>query len=184
MPYVTCSACGIKTYLVSQGECAECGAVLGGPARRQGPMTGGDPDRGIHRTLELARLELGADTAFISEVAAGRETIRWAVGNGAIPGFAPGASLPLEDTICRHLLAGRIAALVPDLEQDPVLRELPLPRVAGIRAYLGVALTGADARQYVLCCLAREARPDLGDADVRFLQGLTESLALSGPLCG
>ena len=42
-------------------------------------------------------------------------------------------------------------------------------------------LTGADAQLYVLCCLAREARPDLGEADVRFLTGLTESLALSSP---
>ena len=33
-----------------------------------------------------------------------------------------------------------------------------------------------DARAYVLCCLAREARPDLGEADVRFLQGVAESL--------
>jgi hypothetical protein len=28
----------------------------------------------------------------------------------------------------------------------------------------------------VLCCLAREARPDLSDADVRFLRGLAEGL--------
>ena len=33
-----------------------------------------------------------------------------------------------------------------------------------------------DARAYVLCCLAREARPDLGEADIRFLQGVAESL--------
>ena len=33
-----------------------------------------------------------------------------------------------------------------------------------------------NARAYVLCCLAREARPDLGEADVRFLQGVAESL--------
>ncbi len=36
--------------------------------------------------------------------------------------------------------------------------------------------TGEDARLYVLCCLANEARPDLGDRDVRFLQGIAESL--------
>jgi hypothetical protein len=33
----------------------------------------------------------------------------------------------------------------------------------------------------VLCCLAGEARPDLGEADVRFLQGVAESLR---PLLG
>src|SRR5436190_12564746 len=180
MPYVTCSECGISTYLVSHGECPGCGEPLHAHERRRAPLTAGDPSHAVHRTLDLARSELGVDTVLISEVGGGRETICWAVGNGAFPGFAPGASLPLEDTICRHLLEGRIAPLVPDVEQDTVLCELPLVRAAGVRAYLGVPLTGDAARQYVLCCLAREARPDLGEADVRFLTGLTESLALSG----
>jgi hypothetical protein len=39
-----------------------------------------------------------------------------------------------------------------------------------------VPFTGEDAKAYVLCCLANEARPDLGASDVRFLQGLAESL--------
>jgi GAF domain-containing protein len=180
MPYVTCSACGISTYLVSRGECPECGEPLLG-RDRHAPLTAGDPAGAVHRTMQLARTELGVDTVLISEIGVGRETVRWAVGDEAFPGLAPGASLPLEDTICRHLLEGRIAPLVPDLEQDPVLADLAVLRAAGVRAYLGVPLTSADARQYVLCCLAREARPDLGDADVRFLTGLTESLALSGP---
>ena len=43
-------------------------------------------------------------------------------------------------------------------------------------AYVGVPMTGAAARRYVLCCLAREARPDLGESDLRFLRGLVESV--------
>jgi len=39
-----------------------------------------------------------------------------------------------------------------------------------------VPLKGAAARRYVLCCLAGEARPDLTDADVRFLRGLIGAL--------
>ena len=181
MPYVTCTGCGISTYVVSSGECPGCGEPLRSASRRHAPLGPGD---GIRRTLELARAELGIDTVALSEVGGGRETVRFAVGTDAFPGFAPGASLPLEDTVCRLLLEGRIAELVPDLEHDPVLGELPLPRAAGVKAYLGVPLTGADARQYILCCLSRETRPDLGDADVRFLRGLTESLALSAGLPG
>jgi hypothetical protein len=45
-----------------------------------------------------------------------------------------------------------------------------------VRAYIGVPFQTEDARAYVLCCLAREARPDLGASDVRFLQGVAESL--------
>jgi GAF domain-containing protein len=181
MPYVTCSACGLSTYLVSRGECPGCGEVLLGREGHHAPLKGSDPAGAIHGTLRLAHAELGVDKVVISQIAAGRETIRWAVGNETFPAFAPGASLPLEDTICRHLLDGRIGALVPDVQQDPVLAELPLVRASGVRTYLGVPMNGADAQLYVLCCLAREARPDLGEADVRFLTGLTESLALSSP---
>jgi GAF domain-containing protein len=136
----------------------------------------------VQRTLDLARTVLGVDTAFLSVVGDHRETVLWAVGNGAFPQTVPGASVELDETICRHLLEGRIGELVPDVAADPVLCDLPLPRAAGVGAYMGVPLTGADARQYILCCLAREARPDLGEADVRFLRGLTESLVLSGAL--
>ena len=45
-----------------------------------------------------------------------------------------------------------------------------------VRAYIGVPFETDNARAYVLCCLAREARPDLSEADVRFLQGVAESL--------
>jgi hypothetical protein len=94
MPYVTCTGCGISTYLVSRGECAGCGEPLLAPGTRHGPLTGADPAGGIHRTLELARVELGVDTVLVSEIAGGRETVRWAVGIDAFPGFAPPASLP------------------------------------------------------------------------------------------
>jgi hypothetical protein len=39
-----------------------------------------------------------------------------------------------------------------------------------------VPFTTADARLYVLCCLAGEARRDLGESDVRFVRGMAESI--------
>ena len=56
------------------------------------------------------------------------------------------------------------------------MRDLPAVRDGDIRAYIGVPFQTPDARAYVLCCLAYEARPDLGESDVRFLQGMVESL--------
>lgn len=116
------------------------------------------------------------DAALISEVREDHEIVRWAVGSGRIPRAQRGQSAPLEDTICRRLLDGSIGNLVPDAEADPHVRDVPAVRAGPIRAYIGVPVTSAAARQYVLCCLAGEARPDLGDADVRFLEGLVESV--------
>ena len=56
------------------------------------------------------------------------------------------------------------------------MRDLEITRVARIRAYIGVPLTGLDARLYVLCCLAHEQRPQPGERDVLFLRDLGEAV--------
>jgi GAF domain-containing protein len=180
MPYVTCPSCGLSTYCVREDECPRCGdrLVAPGAVRRRSSATvlPHPADRGVLRALDLAVRELEVNVAFVSRVARGHETILWSVGDDAMPAFVPGASLPLELTICRHLLSGRIGNLVADVRADPELAELPVVTATGIGAYAGVPLSAAGARLYVLCCLARQARHDLSDADVRFLRGLGESL--------
>ena len=172
MPYVRCQGCGLMTYCATRDDCPRCGARL--DARAHASVIG---------ALELVRRELGVDGAVVSEVADGRETVRFAAPGEAFPSFRPGTSVPLEDTLCNQLLEGNIASLVPDVAANEHVRDLSLPRAAGIRAYLGVPLDEGAARLYLLCCLHREARPDLGEDDVRFLRGLAESLALSAPFC-
>ena len=123
---------------------------------------------------ELAMLcrELGMESALISEITGGREVVRWSAGKGD---YAT-VSAALEETICARLLDGRIGPLVRDTGAEPSLNTLEAVRDGSIGAYLGVAFTTADARLYVLCCLAREARPNLGEEDVRFLRGMAESV--------
>jgi GAF domain-containing protein len=116
------------------------------------------------------------DVALLSEVRDGREIVLWAVSNGRLPEFVAGASAPLRDTVCQRLLDGRIDGIVHDARADTRVNDLPAVRETGLSAYIGVPLTGAAARRYVLCCVAREARPDLSDSDVRFLRGLVESV--------
>jgi GAF domain-containing protein len=123
---------------------------------------------------ELAMLcrELDMDSALISEITGGREVVRWTAGEGDYASV----SAPLEDTICQRLLDGRIGPLVTDAAAEPSLSGLEAVRDGSIGTYLGVPFSTADARLYVLCCLAHEARPDLGEADVRFVRGLAESV--------
>ena len=170
MPYLTCSSCGLPTYIVSEGSCPSCGTVL----RRTHPPVGPRPtasaaDGEVRAKLQMACRELSADTALLTEIRDGREHIRWGVGeNGYV-----GRAFALRDTICERLLDGRIGSVVADTAAEPALNGVALGEV---RAYIGVPFHTADARAYVLCCLAHETRPDLGAADVRFLQGVAESL--------
>ena len=173
MPYLTCASCGLPTYCVSEGTCPACGT----PLRRPGPLVGPHParhppDGEVRAKLAMACRELDADAALLSEVRGGREHVRWGAGEAGYVGL----SVPLGDTVCARLLDGRIANVVSDATLEESLNQLAGVTDGTIRAYIGVPFQTEDARAYVLCCLAHEARPDLGAADVRFLQGLAESL--------
>ena len=91
-------------------------------------------------------------------------------------GLAIGASVPVEQTFCQRLLEGRLGNVVRDAVGDERVRDLEVARAAGIGAYIGVPLTTLDARLYILCCLAHEQRPALGERDVLLLRGLGETI--------
>src|SRR5690348_7354859 len=105
MPYLTCSSCGLRTYAVSEGTCPSCGTAL----RRSKPSAGPRPalperDEQLQAKLAVACRELRADSALLSEIRGGREHIRWGEGETSYVGL----SLPVADTVCGRLLAGRI----------------------------------------------------------------------------
>ena len=145
-------------------------------SQRPGPSSASDP---ITAALELAHTETEMDVAVLGEVCDGREMLRFAAGDLRSFGLAPGASMPIEDTYCQRLLTGRISNCVPDARADEQLRDLEITRAARVGAYLGVPLTTLDARLYVLCCLAHEQRPQLGQRDVLFLRDLGETVLAS-----
>ena len=167
MPYLKCSSCGSRTYIVSEGTCPSCGTALRRTSPPAGPRSVADEQ--IRTKLSMAMRELRADTALLTEVRDGHEHIRWQAGSGPYAGH----SVPLSQTICERLLSGRIESVVSDVRNEPALHGV---QAGDVRAYIGVPFTTADARAYVLCCLAHEVRPDLGTADVRFLEGIVESL--------
>jgi GAF domain-containing protein len=133
------------------------------------------PER-VRHALELAARETSMDLAFVSDVAHDRETILWASQSDAYPDFQPGSSAPLEDTVCRRVLEARVAGAIPDTAGVAALRDVAMVRDGSIGAYLGVPLRTADAHLYMLCCLARERRPELGPEDLRFLAGVAETV--------
>ena len=141
------------------------------PARPRG--SGGDP---ITELLKLAHTETQMDVAILGEICDGREVVRQLAGDGGSFGLNPGASMPIEDTYCHRLLTGRLSNVVADAHANEQVRDLEITRAARVGAYIGVPLTGLDARLYVLCCLAHEQKPQLGGRDVRFLRDLGQAV--------
>jgi hypothetical protein len=173
MPYLSCPSCNLPTYIVSEGICSACGAQLKASRAGAGPRpTRGGVEDSVRAELAMLCRELAMDSALVSEITAGREVVRWAAGEGDWSAV----TLPLQDTVCQRLLDGRISSLVPDTAAEPSLAAIAEVRSGLVSAYLGVPFSTADARLYVLCCLAAEARPDLGEVDVRFVRGMAESI--------
>jgi GAF domain-containing protein len=154
------------------GSCANCGT----PLQRPDVNGGGDFHRRLDTLLRLTRELLDADVAILTEIRDGRETTLRTAGAWPSAEIIEGFSVPLEDTICQRMLDGRIESFVRDVATDERLADLTLPAELGIRGWIGVPITPADAELYVLCCLAREARPSLGAREVRLLRGLAESV--------
>jgi hypothetical protein len=146
-----------------------------------------DPGHDIEARLELARDAFDADMAMLTEIVEEREVARCVVGEW--PGVSlrdlRGASLPLEDTFCQRLLERRIPPVIPDVRGDERVSDLVMAKALGVGAWMGVPLRTPDARLYLLCCLAREARPALGMADVvrlrRFAVSVGVALEVAGP---
>jgi GAF domain-containing protein len=173
MPYVRCRSCGLTSYAPrSGGGCPNCGA----PMNVLGPdATKGDPDRRLDALLRLTRELLDADAVILSEIRDGCEVVKRAAGEWPPLVTLEGASLPLADTFCQRLLEGRIGNVIRDAQADETLRGLGAAKELGIRSWIGVPIVPSDAELYMLCCLAREARPSLGAREVRLLRGLAES---------
>lgn len=185
MPYVRCPNCGLTSYMARNrwraGECPGCGGALWADGRGLTLTPGGeevvDEDgRGIAGALALARGQLDMEVALLTEVEDGQEIVRASAGEWPVVGSLDGRSVAIGETFCNRLLEGRISNVVTDAAHDERVADLLMARAFGVGAWIGVPFELPDARLYVLCCLAREARPALGEEDVRFLTGLGESV--------
>lgn len=175
MPYLRCISCGVLTYAPRgawQPRCAGCGL----PLRSSTPGTIGpqDHERRLAELLRLTRELLDTEAALLTQIRNGREILRLFEGDWTGLDAPGGVSAPLEDTICVRMLDGRIGNYVRDTQADERVRDVAMVRELGIRAWLGVPVEAAGLL-YVLCCLARDTRPSIGEREVKLLLGLAES---------
>lgn len=124
----------------------------------------------------LLREMMAMEVALLTQIADEREVVMHCAGEWPGRGDLSGMAVPLDDTLCKRLLAGEIDNIVPDVAAEPAVRDLAYSRQFGVRSYIGVPIHGSRSRLYVLCCFARHAHPELGPRDVRVLEGFVRSL--------
>ena len=173
MPYLRCNGCGVVSYAPVNGAgavCPECGVPW--PIAADEVVHSTDPDRRLDALVRMTRDLLDADVALLNEIGEGYETVRMIAGEW--PQLTPGSAAPLEETFCSRMLQGRIGNVIGDAAHDEDVADLG--HAFGVGAWMGVPVQVSDAELYVLCCLAREARPSVGAREVKLLTGLAESV--------
>ncbi|MGP0004648.1 MAG: EAL domain-containing protein [Acidimicrobiales bacterium] len=130
---------------------------------------------GLDRVVELAHRHLGLDVVCIAELTGGMQRFRAVAGDAASFNVALGAEQATDATYSRLLVAGEIAAVIPDTSADPHVAELRVTAEAAIGAYIGVPLRLSDGTLYgTLCGMDHEPDHTLGERDVRFMTMLAE----------
>lgn len=135
-----------------------------------------DSDRRLQALVRLTRDLLDTDVAALTEIRDGREIAQRVAGEWSGQTSLENISIPLDETFCQQMLEGRISNYIRDARVDEHVGELAMARHFGVRAWLGVPIKLSDMQVYVLCCLASEARPSIGEREVRLLRGLAESV--------
>lgn len=124
----------------------------------------------ILSAVELARICLRMDVAFVSEFKNGRRIFRHIASNGPLP-VQPGHSDPLAESYCQHVVDGTIPPIVDDSHVYPILKRMSCTEALTIRAHLGVPIWLSDGSVFgTFCCYNRSPSSTLRAVDVEAMR--------------
>ncbi|MCC2958252.1 EAL domain-containing protein [Massilia sp. IC2-477] len=120
----------------------------------------------IESAVDLARICLRMDVAFISEFKNGLRIFRHIAADGELP-VQPGHADPLSESYCQHIIDGSIPSIVDDSHIYPILKRLDCTEAMRIRAHLGVPIRLSDGSVFgTFCCYSRRPSASLREVDV------------------
>jgi EAL domain-containing protein (putative c-di-GMP-specific phosphodiesterase class I) len=152
-------------------------------ARAIAPLFGadvlsGDGDGVVARVLALARVHLGLDISWFSRFTGDVHTLEAVSGDTERFRIAQGSTNPAFASYCSRVVAGELPNVIPDALADERTRDLPITQFVGIGAYAGVPVVLPDGEVYgMLCCIGRDAHPEIDIGDVRFMRVLASLLS-------
>jgi HD domain/GAF domain len=124
----------------------------------------------VDSAVAAVRELLGMELAFSSRFVDGHQVLEVLRGDAESFGVREGIAVPLDQTYCQRVLAGRLPNLIPDVRGDERAASLPITEAADVGAFASVPLTFSDGRCYgTLCAGSHQAKPSLGYRDLQFL---------------
>jgi EAL domain-containing protein (putative c-di-GMP-specific phosphodiesterase class I) len=133
------------------------------------------------RILAEARMKLGMEVAFVSEITGGRRVFRFVDEETQAVGLEVDGSDPCEDTYCSRIVDGRLPTLIHDAQKEPGAADLAVTKNLGIGAHVSVPIVFSDGSIYgTFCCFSQSPNDSLSNRDfelIRTMAGLvTEQL--------
>jgi EAL domain-containing protein (putative c-di-GMP-specific phosphodiesterase class I) len=144
-----------------------------------GFLSGADrPSTPLARTLEAIRTHLGMEVAYVSEFKDDISLFKAVDAPGLEGVIKPGDSQPLDDIFCRHILAGRLPEMMPDVAKEPFAMSLPIMQRVPIGAHLSVPIRLEDGETYgMFCCLSFKPDPSLNARDLQVMRVFADMAA-------
>lgn len=146
------------------------------------PMQSKRPEAPLHdiilSAVDLARICLRMDVAFVSEFKNGRRIFRHIAAHSELP-VQPGYSDPLAESYCQYVVNGSIPPIVDDSHIYPILKRMSCTEALKIRAHLGVPIWLSDGSVFgTFCCYNHSPSSSLRDVDVDALRRFAALIAL------
>jgi len=125
----------------------------------------------LARTVEAVRDLLGVEVAFVTSMDDEFQRFEMLAGDGSSFGLAEDTVMPVEDTYCHHVLAGRLPNLIPDVRENEFAMSLPATEAVNLGAYVSLPLTFSNGEFYgTMCAISHEPQPHLGAREEQFLR--------------
>ncbi|HEY0388845.1 MAG TPA: PAS domain-containing protein [Gaiellales bacterium] len=133
-----------------------------------------EPDDGLDRLTGLAAMLLHAPIAFLSLIEGETEVI---VSGTGVPEELLRRELPLELSLCQHVVSGRAPMVVADAAEHELLADNQAVTRHGMRAYVGLPLLSGDGTAFGSLCVADTKPRRWTQTEVRMLASLSAAAA-------
>lgn len=128
--------------------------------------------------LEAARLHLGMEVAFISELRDERRYFRYVDQPDGAEFCTVGASDPIDESYCKKVVEGRLPELIRNAQELPAAQKLAVTGEAGIGAHLSTPIRLKDGTIYgTFCSFSFQAEHTLNDRDLALMRVFSDIAA-------
>lgn len=132
----------------------------------------------VQRALAAIRAHLGMDVAYISQFVGDEMVLREVDAPGQEALAKVGDAHSLNDTYCRHILAGRIPELMPNTADHALAASMPITNALPIGRHMSVPLRLADGSAYgMFCCLGFQPDESLHERDLNMMRAFADFAA-------